>query len=50
MGFIKNGIKGNKIGGFTRNAQIEIFQKSFIIYSWKSKKEILEQGVRYVKS
>ena len=27
MGFIKNGIKGNKIGGFTRNAQIEIFQK-----------------------
>ena len=27
MGFIKNGTKGNKIGGFTRNAQIEILQK-----------------------
>ena len=26
-GFIKNGIKGNKVGAFTRNTQIEMFQK-----------------------
>ena len=44
----KNEIKGNKVGGFIRNIQLELFRNK--IDSWKSKMAIIEQDMAYVQS